>query len=140
MIASFDIPILPDVASLTGCALTAHRVRLLTKELEVWTTGAAIKVLAQGAAHQAACGYILRPGGDRRGPFKHRLWHGCLFLTMRRHDPTAKLTPRTYVGARHAPGAHAGRGGVADHTDDRQPQAEVDRCGSQRSRQMLGKG
>lgn len=66
--------------------------------------------------------------------FKHRLGYGCLFLTMRRHEPTSKLMRRTYVGARHTPGAHAGRGGVANQTDDRQPQAKVDCCGSQRSR------
>lgn len=76
----------------------------------------------------------------RRGSFQYRLWDGCLFLTMRRHDPMSELLCRTKVSAGHAPEAYAGRGGVADQTKDRQPQAEVDRCGSQRSWQMLTKG
>ena len=140
MIVSFNVRNLPDVARLTRWALAAHRIRLLMRGTGSVNNWRHDKRMRQGAMHPAVCGYILRPDGDRRGSFKHRLGYGCLFLTMRRHDPTAKLMRRTYVGACHTPEAHAGRGGVADQADDRQPQAKIDRSGSQRSREMLSKG
>ncbi len=70
MIASFDVRNVPDVARLTGCTLGRPWVRLLITELKVWTTGATIRVLMQGAAHQAVCGCIFRPDGARQGSFQ----------------------------------------------------------------------